>query len=150
LASDPERARTALGQIGALFKIERDLADASRSKKEAMRHARSKPVLDKYFDWCACEVRVVLDEAPIQKAIQYSLNHEQALRRFLEDGGLPLSNNISERELRREAVGRRNWLFVGSDDGAKVNAVFVTLLESCRLHDIAPARLSARHPLPAA
>jgi hypothetical protein len=65
----------------------------------------------------------VLDEAPIQKAVQYSLNHEQALRRFLEDGRLPLSNNISERELRREAIGRRNWLFVGSDDGAKVNAV---------------------------
>ena len=125
MASDPERARTALGHIGALFKIERDLADASRSKKEAMRHARSKPVVDKYFDWCAREARVVLDETPIQKAVQYSLNHEQALRRFLEDGRLPLSNNISERELRREAVGRRNWLFVGSDNFLETARIFL-------------------------
>ena len=138
LASDPERARTALGHIGALFRIEREIADASRSKKEAVRRARSKPVLDKYFAWCAQQAEVVLDESPIQKAIQYSLNHEQALRRFLDDGRLPLSNNVSERELRREAVGRRNWLFVGSDDGAEVNAVFVSLLASCRLHDIEP------------
>lgn len=138
LASDPERARTALGHIGALFRIEREIADQSRSKKEAARRARSKPVLDKYFEWCAQQAELVLDESPIQKAIQYSLNHEQALRRFLDDGRLPLSNNISERELRRQALGRRNWLFVGSDDGAKVNAVFVSLLASCRLHDIEP------------
>jgi transposase len=138
LASDPDRARIALGYVGALFKIERDIAQESRSKKEAVRHAKSRPVLDRYFEWCMQEARVVLDETPIQRAIQYSLNHEQALRRFLEDGRLPLSNNISERELRRQAVGRRNWLFVGSDDGAKVNAVFVSLLASCRLHDIEP------------
>jgi transposase len=138
LASDPDRARVALGHIGALFKIERDIAQESRSKKEAVRLAKSKPILDKYFEWCRQEAHVVLDETPIQKAIQYSLNHEQALRRFLEDGRLPLSNNISERELRREAIGRRNWLFVGSDDGAKVNAVFVSLLASCRLHGIEP------------
>jgi transposase len=138
LASDPDRARVALGHIGALFRIEREIANESRSKKEAARRARSKPVLDKYFQWCAHEVKLVLDETPIQKAIQYSLNHEQALRRFLDDGRLPLSNNISERELRRQAIGRRNWLFVGSDDGAKVNAVFVSLLASCRMHDIEP------------
>jgi transposase len=138
LASDPERARIALGHIGALFRIERDIASEPRAKKESVRRARSKPIVDKYFAWCAEQAAVVLDDSPIQKAIQYSLNHELALRRFLEDGRLPLSNNISERELRREALGRRNWLFVGSDDGAKVNAVFVSLLASCRLHDIEP------------
>ena len=138
LASDRERARIALGHIGALFRIERDVADESRSKKESFRRTRSRPVVDKYFAWCAEQVGLVLDDSPIQKAIQYSLNHEQALRRFLDDGRLPLSNNISERELRREALGRRNWLFAGSDDGAKVNAVFVSLLASCRLHDIEP------------
>jgi transposase len=138
LASDPDRARVALGHIGALFKIERDIADEPRSKREAVRLARSKPVLDKYFEWCAHEARSVLDETPIQKAIQYSLNHEQALRRYLEDGRLPMTNNISERELRREAVGRKNWLFVGSENGGKTNAVFVSLLASCRLHDIEP------------
>jgi transposase len=75
LASDPDRARVALGDIGALFKIERDIAQESRSKKEAVRLAKSKPILDKYFEWCRQEAHVVLDETPIQKAIQYSLNH---------------------------------------------------------------------------
>src|SRR5690606_27743769 len=78
----PNAHAPALGHIGALFRIEREIADASRSKKEAVRRARSKPVLDKYFAWCAQQAEVVLDESPIQKAIQYALNHEQALRRF--------------------------------------------------------------------
>jgi transposase len=138
LASDPDRARVALGHMGALFKIERDIADDSRSIKEAARQARSKPVLDKYFEWCVQQAPVVLDESPIQKAIQYSLNHEQAFRRYVDDGRLPMTNNISERELRREALGRKNWMFVGSEDGGRVNAVFVSLLASCRMHDIEP------------
>lgn len=138
LASDPERARIALGHIGALFKIERAIADEPRARKEAARRNKSKPILDRYFDWCRVEAHLVLDEAPIQKAIGYSLNHQQALCRFLDDGRLPMTNNISERELRREALGRKNWIFVGSEDGAAVNTIFVSLLASCRQHDIEP------------
>ena len=80
----------------------------------------------------------MLDESPIAKGIGYARNQEKALRRFLADGRLPMHNNISERELRREAVGRSNWLFVGSDDGALANTTFVSLLASCRLHGIEP------------
>jgi len=58
--------------------------------------------------------------------------------RFLEDGGLPMHNNGAELNLRREVVGRRNWLFCGSDDGAEVNTIFVSLLASCRMHQIEP------------
>ena len=57
---------------------------------------------------------------------------------FCPDGRLPLSNNASELQLRREVVGRKNWLFVGSDDGAETNAVFTSLLASCQLHRIEP------------
>ena len=70
--------------------------------------------------------------------IGYAMNQRVALRRFLDDGRLPLSNNISELNLRREVLGRRNWLFVGSDDGARVNTVFGSLLASARLHEIEP------------
>src|SRR5262249_2933790 len=59
-------------------------------------------------------------------------------RRFLEDGRLPIHNNISELALRREAIGRKNWLFVGSDDGARANTLFVSLLASCQMHHIEP------------
>jgi transposase len=80
----------------------------------------------------------VLDESPLATAIGYARNQRIALRRFLDDGRLPLTNNISELNLRRQVLGRRNWLFVGSDDGALVNTVFVSLLASARLHDIEP------------
>ena len=65
-------------------------------------------------------------------------NQRVALARFLDDGRLPMTNNISERHLRREAIGRKNWLFVGSDDGARTNTIFVSLLASCQLHGIEP------------
>jgi transposase len=138
LESDPERAKTALVRIGALFKIERAVADAPRKKKEATRSAKSKPIVDDFFAWCEAERDRVLDESPMAMAIRYALNQRIALCRFLDDGRLPLHNNISELSLRREVIGRRNWLFVGSEDGARVNTTFVSLLASCRLHGIEP------------
>jgi hypothetical protein len=98
----------------------------------------SKPIADGFFAWCAAEAGRVLDETPTAKAIGYALNQRVALQRFLDDGRLPIHNNGSERALRREAIGRKNWLFVGSDDAAEVNAAFVSLLASCQLHDIEP------------
>jgi transposase len=83
-------------------------------------------------------VRCPLKRSKTTKAIQYSLNQEDALRRFLEDGRLPLHNNISELQLRGEAVGRKNWLFVGSDDAAAVNATFVSILATCQMHGVEP------------
>jgi transposase len=80
----------------------------------------------------------VVDETPIAKAIGYARNQREALERFLSDGRLPIHNNPSENALRREAVGRKNWLFLGSDEGGTVNATFVTLLASCQLHGLEP------------
>ena len=60
------------------------------------------------------------------------------LQRFLDDGRLPIHNNISELNLRRQAIGRKNWLFVGSEDGANSNAAFTSLLASCRMHGVEP------------
>jgi hypothetical protein len=65
-------------------------------------------------------------------------NQEAALKRFLDDPRLPIHNNISELHLRRQAVGRKAWLFVGSEDGAQVNTRFVSLLASCAMHRIEP------------
>jgi transposase len=138
LASDPERAKVALAHIGALFRIERTIADSPRQKKEQVRAAKARPIVDKFFEWCDAEAPNVLDETPIQAAITYARNQRVALRRFLDDGRLPAHNNISELNLRRQVLGRRNWLFVGNDDGAKTNTVFVSLLASARLHGIDP------------
>ena len=80
----------------------------------------------------------MLDDTPIAKALGYARNQRDALKRFLDDARLPLCNNISERSLRREVVGRRNWMFISNDDAGDVNAVFVSLLASCQLHGIEP------------
>ena len=138
LATDPERARYALTLFGGLFRIERALATAPPEHRKAVRLKQSKPLLEALFSWCDSESSNVLDETPISKAIGYARNQRDALSRFLEDGRLPIHNNFSERELRREAVGRRNWLFVGNDEAGEVNATFVTLLASCQLHGIEP------------
>ena len=138
LESDPERAKTALAWIAALFALERSMVSTPAKKRRELRQVRAAPIADAFFAWCAQEAARVLDESPISQAIGYARNQQVALRRFLDDGRLPLHNNISELNLRREVVGRKNWLFVGSDDGAEVNAAFVSLLASCSLHKIEP------------
>lgn len=138
LESDPDRSKQALALIGELFRIERTVADAPRKKREAVRDGRSRPLVGQFFQWCESQRDEVLDQSPAATAIGYALNQRLALSRFLDDGRLPLHNNISELNLRRQVLGRRNWLFLGSDDGAKANTTFVSLLASCRLHDIEP------------
>jgi transposase len=138
LTSDPERARPALAFIGGLFQIEREQATSPPADRLEVRRQRSRPIVDAFFAWADEQAAIVLDQTPISAAIQYARNQRKALQRFLEDGRLPLHNNLSERELRREAVGRKNWLFVGSDDGGEANATFASLLASCQLHGIEP------------
>jgi len=138
LGSDPERAKFALSHIGALFKIERSIATAPRKKKERIRKLRSAPIVERFVSWCDAHWPTLLEDTPIYDGVRYARNQRVGLQRFLEDGRLPIHNNMSELELRRQAVGRKNWLFVGSDDGARVNATFTSLLASCQMHRIEP------------
>lgn len=138
LLSEPEQAREALALIGKLFKLERKSAGLSPKRRKKQRQEKSRPVVDAFFDWCDARVEAVLDETPLAKAIGYVRNQREALHTFLTDGRIPLHNNGSERELRRQAIGRKNWLFVGNDDAGQVNATFVTLIASCEMHGIEP------------
>jgi transposase len=138
LSSEPERARHALEAIGKLFAIERTLDKQTPEIKLSTRKRDSAPILDAFESWCDSEFTRALDQTPIARALGYARNHRAALRRFLDDGRLPIHNNWSERELRRQAVGRKNWLFLGSDDGGETNAAFVSLIASCQLHHLEP------------
>lgn len=140
LASDPDRAKVALAYLSALFKIERAIANEPRKKKEATRDKKSRPIVRDFFAWGRAEQDLVLDDSPMDTAIGYAINQQKALERFLDDGRLPMTNNISERNLRKEAVGRKNWIFVGSEDGAAANTTFVSLIASCELHGLEPWR----------
>jgi len=138
LSTDQERALIALGYIKQLFNIDRRTSNLPLKKRTRERAKRAGPILEKLFKWADKEYLLVLPESPIGGAIRYLTNQQQALSRFLEDGRIRLTNNLSESELRREAVGRNNWIFVGSDDGGVWNTTFVSLLASCQLFSIEP------------
>ena len=137
LDSASELSRFAIDMIGRLFAIERDFKKGTLTRRQ-VRQQLSRHIVEAFFAWCEAERPRVLSESPIDKALQYSLNQRAALSAFLDSDDVPIHNNLSERELRREAVGRKNWLFVGSDEGGEVNATFVSLLASCRHHGIEP------------
>lgn len=138
LSTDPDRALEAIRRLRPLFVLEREFADKPRSQRERARRNKSAPRLKKFFKWVDQQKPLVLDDTPIQKALTYADNQRDALMRFLEDGRIPMTNNVSERQLRHEALGRRNWTFVGSEDGAHWNTRFVSLIASAKLHGIEP------------
>lgn len=142
MASDPERARVGLALIAQLFRLERSLKKKTRKQKERLRQKHAKPVIERYYSWCDAlwegTEGPLLEDTPMYAAVRYSRNQREGLQRFLKDGRLPIDNNISERALRRQAVGRKNWLFVGSDKGGQTNAVFTSLIASAHRNGIEP------------
>ena len=140
LSSDKERALAGIGFIRQLYEIDKDIKkkDLAPTARTEERRKRAAPILEAFRIWLEIEQLTALPKSPIGKAIAYALNHWIPLTRFVEDGRLRLDNNRSELELRREAVGRKNWIFVGNDDGAEWNAIAVSLIASCELHRIEP------------
>jgi transposase len=138
LETEPERAREALALVGELFRIEREIKELPSARRQRVRSEHSRPVVDAFFAWCERAADDALDDTPLARGIGYARNQRPALERFLEDGRLPIHNNASEGQLRRQALGRNNWTFLGSDEGGETNATFVSLLASCQMHAIEP------------
>lgn len=137
LSSDP-RAAEGIKRIGVLFEWERKWASLTPEERKNQRAEKSAPLVADFYDWLCRLDGSVLEESPLHRAMVYARNQRAALGVFLKDGRIPIHNNRSERELRREAIGRKNWLFVGSEDGAHANATFVSLLASCQMHGLEP------------
>lgn len=104
----------------------------------AKRKELAAPIIKELYRYIENEHPRVEKGTPISKAFGYLVNQKEPLTRFLDDGRLRLDNNLSELELRSEVVGRGNWLFCGSDRGVEWNTTIVSLIASCRLHDIEP------------
>jgi transposase len=110
-------AREALYRIRELFELERSWSGVPPAKRKALRLAHAKPRLDDFFAWAEVQYRAVENvRGLVRSAFGYVVRQKDALLRFLEDGRLRIDNNASERALRQIAVGRKAWLFVGSDD----------------------------------
>lgn len=149
---DRLRAETALAWIGQLYKVERtisqELADAwcdlpreeQLARVVAMRQGQAQPVLDQFFPWLEAESPNLLPKSPVRQAMDYARRLKTALSRYCNDGRLAIDNGAAERALRGIALGRKNWLFCGSERGARAACVYFTLAASCRRHGIDPFR----------
>jgi transposase len=143
--SDPPRSHQALAWISLLYDVERELKGREAEDYEAfvaLRHRvrgeRSRPIFDKLHAWLEAERPKVLPRSPIGEAIQYALNHWEALKRPLEAGFLELDNGASERAFKPVALGRKNWLFAGSDKGGQTAAILMSLCTTCKELGIDP------------
>jgi transposase len=138
LSSDRQLALVAIEFIRRLYRIESEAKEAPPDARLALRKERSAPIITDFETWLLEKQRTMLPKSPFAQAVRYALNQWTALKRFLDHGGLPLDNNVSERGLRRVAVGRNNWTFAGSHEGAKRAATFYSLIATCKNVGVEP------------
>jgi transposase len=132
-------AREGLARIARIFALDRSWKKQPASEIKTLRDLHLRPHTDAFFAWVDVEYeRVRGQRGLLRTALGYADRQRGPLTRFFDDGRLKLDNNASERELRRIAVGRKNWLFVGSDDHAQAAGNLLTLIASARLHGLDP------------
>jgi hypothetical protein len=124
--------------IDAIFEADRALSKLAPVERKMRRDQTVRPRVDAFFTWARGEYDKLAERGLAATALGYSVRHEQALRRFLDDGRLRMDNNSAERELRSIAVGRRAWMFYGSDDHAGAAGNILSLVASCKLHALDP------------
>lgn len=130
----------AVKRIDALFEIERMVTGQTPEARLAMRQRQSAPLVADLEQWLRGERVLLSKHAKVAKAIDYllSANHWPGFTRFLKDGRVCLSNNAAERSLRGVALGRKSWLFAGSERGGQRAAAMYTLIGTAKLNDIDP------------
>ena len=131
-------AMKALTDIGEIYEIEEIISGLDPGKREEARQKRSKDLVEKLFISWKKYHKELPKQSATRAAISYALNNESALKRFLSDGKIEIDNNAAERAMRSIALGRKNWLFAGSDEGGKIAASIYTLIETAKLNNINP------------
>lgn len=127
-------AAQALDTIGQLYQIERQAVDWSAPDRQALRMSEAKPVLDAWRAWLIHTRRRVPDSSGTARAIDYALRRFPALLRYLDDGTYPIDNNPVENAIRPVALGRKNWLFAGTESAGRRAAAIMSLIESAKLN----------------
>jgi transposase len=131
-------ALQAVRKIDAIFMAERSIDGLSPDERLAVRREDIAPLVRELIDWMTCERAKLSRHNEVAKAMDYMLRRIEAFTRFLDDGRICLSNNAAERALRGIALGRKAWLFAGSDRGGERAAVMYTLIQTAKLNDVDP------------
>jgi transposase len=125
-------------RIDAIFAIEREINGKSADERKAIRQNQSKPLVDELHTWLIEQRAKLSRSSAVAKPVDYMLKRWQGFTAFLDDGRICISNNAAERALRGFALGRKAWLFAGSDRGAARAAAMATLIQTAKLNDIDP------------
>jgi len=124
--------------IGKLYQIERSVKDSTPDERKAARVEKSKPILEKIKAWLDNKASKALPKSLLGKAIHYALGLWPQLVTYLEDGHIPIDNNLAENAIRPFVIGRKAWLFSGSPRGARVSAILYSLIETAKANSLEP------------
>jgi transposase len=138
VANDSPLAKSALERIGELYGIEEQIRGQSADIRREIRQARSGPLLDALYRWFKETLTQVSAKSELAVATRYAMSRWKALTRFVADGTIEIDNNAAERALRAVALGRKNYLFAGSDAGGERAAAIYSLVGSAKLHGLDP------------
>jgi transposase len=131
-------AQQALSGIGALYEIEREIRGRPADERRSVRQARAGPLLQALWQWLQASLPTISSKSELATAIRYALARWPALSRYVEDGRIEIDNNAAERALRDVALGRKNYLFAGSDAGGERAAAIYSLLGTAKLNGLDP------------
>ncbi len=131
-------AREALDQIGVLYNIERQLTGLPAEARLATRRKESLPLVEAFHAWCERQLARISGKGELAKAMRYALHRWTSFTLFLEDGRVAIDNNSAERAIRPIAIGRKNYLFAGSDAGGEIAADAITIIETAKLSGLNP------------
>jgi len=129
----------ALARIAALYGIEEEIRGKPAQLRCSVRQARSRPLLDEFRPWMDKTLSSLSSKSETAGAIRYALSHWRALTRYVDDGLLEIDNNAAKRALRVVAIGRKNYLFMGSDSGGQRAASLYSLIGTAKLNGLDPA-----------
>lgn len=132
------RATQALDYIKRLYRIESTIKGQPPDQRRQHRQEKSKPILDEFYAWLTSTIAQISRKSALGGAIHYALARWAALSRHCDDGCVEIDNNAAERALRGVALGRKNYLFVGSDKGGESAAALYSLIGTARLNDVEP------------
>jgi transposase len=122
--------------INLLFKIEKEIENLTFEEKKQKRQEASKPILEAFWSWIEKTSALNTTNEKLTEALTYSINQKKYLETFLEDGRIPVSNNLCEASIKPFATARRAWLFADTPKGARANAVLYTLVETARANEL--------------
>jgi hypothetical protein len=137
-ATDSEIAREALGRIGSLYDVERQINRLPAERRQEIRERESRKRVDAFHGWMNAQLTRIPGKGDLAKAMRYALSRWPSFTLFLEDGRIAIDNNVAERAVKPVVIGRKNWMFAGSDAGGETLADAMTIIESAKMSGLNP------------